>query len=316
MNVEKVKEEHSLVAQQGAHVIEFVIQQLNALLVGVGVHVAVPIQHRIKTIDSVLEKANRKEIELTSLHEFDDLIGIRVILLNQIDLDLVKMVVERNFKIHISKDKSHELGASQFGYRSIHYVTQLSEQWSSLPIFIGYIDYKIEVQIRTLSQHVWADLSHKLQYKNENSIPKEISRAVYRVSALLETVDLEINRVFDLRDNYIQNEIRKDNALNANTLELILDQVFPQNNKRPPEQYSDLISDLSAFNITTVQAINDILNKHSVSAIEMEKHMSYMTGNPFYTHTGLASQAITREFGKPWTERRNETNAQVLLEPQ
>lgn len=54
---------------------------------------------------------------------------------------------------------------------------------------------KAEVQVRTVTQHVWAAASHVLQYKQEASVPLPVRRSIYRVSALLETVDLEFERV-------------------------------------------------------------------------------------------------------------------------
>src|SRR4029077_10215047 len=48
-----------------------------------------------------------------------------------------------------------------------------------------------EIQVRTVLQHAWAGISHKLQYKRENEIPKEFRRRLVRRAGLRELEDGE-----------------------------------------------------------------------------------------------------------------------------
>jgi hypothetical protein len=53
------------------------------------------------------------------------------------------------------------------------------------------------VQVRTVLQHAWASISHALQYKQEDDIPRALRRRLARISALLEVADeefAELNR--------------------------------------------------------------------------------------------------------------------------
>jgi len=58
-----------------------------------------------------------------------------------------------------------------------------------------YKDLKVEIQIRSILQHAWAEIEHDLGYKGEVSIPDKYKRAFNRLSALLETADIEFDRL-------------------------------------------------------------------------------------------------------------------------
>ena len=89
-------------------------------------------------------------------------------------------------------------------YQSLHYIIRIPKHWLKVSTFADLGELKAEIQLRTLAQHIWAATSHKLQYKHEDSVPPPIRRSIYRVSALLETVDLEFERVLAERGTYIE----------------------------------------------------------------------------------------------------------------
>jgi putative GTP pyrophosphokinase len=53
------------------------------------------------------------------------------------------------------------------------------------------VNLKAEIQVRTVLQHAWAAVSHKLQYKVNSEVPIELQRKLFRISALLELADDE-----------------------------------------------------------------------------------------------------------------------------
>ena len=113
----------------------------------------------------------------------------------------------------------------QFGYQSWHYVIAFPEKWLSVPSLCDFRGLRAELQLRTIAQHLWAAASHKLQYKAESSVPLPIRRSIHRVSALLETVDLEFDRVLQEREDYLKQAASRQptKPINVDVLAQILD---------------------------------------------------------------------------------------------
>ncbi len=145
---------------------------------------------RVKSLASIEEKIERKGLTLQSVTALDDLIGVRAILLFRKDLKIADKLISKTFHVLHKEDTATRLADDSFGYQSQHYVVQLPKSWSKIPSFSELGTIRVELQVRTLAQHIWAAASHKLQYKKENSVPPPLRRAISRVSALLETVDL------------------------------------------------------------------------------------------------------------------------------
>jgi hypothetical protein len=167
-----------------------------------------------------------------------------------------------------------------------------------------------EIQVRTLAQHMWAAASHKLQYKQEEAVPAEIRRAVHRVSALLETVDLEFERVLAERDAYRSTALEggEDKPLNADLLEALLDQLLPRANKEGFESYSLLFWELDKLGVTTSRALTEMVRRHLSSALEADRGaVEQLRGNGatdertsagvFFSHSGLMRTVMEAEFG-------------------
>src|SRR5205085_8535748 len=87
------------------------------------------VESRAKTVSSFAEKAVRKHQKYDDpVHQLTDLCGARVITDTQEEAERVCQFIRKNFKVDDanSDDKAILLGASQFGYRSVHFVVQLS----------------------------------------------------------------------------------------------------------------------------------------------------------------------------------------------
>lgn len=300
------------------------IEQLDHLVMSCGLTLGVPIESRVKSWESIAEKIDRKRLRHKSLGGIDDLVGLRVIFLFQRDLDPFHAEITKIFSILSTEDTSHRLADAQFGYKSQHYVLRIPHTWDGIPSFKGLTKLKIELQVRTLAQHIWATASHKLQYKREDSVPLPIRRSIYRVSALLETVDLEFTRVLKERDDYIQRQAvnaEENDSLNVDVLEAILDEQLPSKNKdTESEDYADLLVDLQHFGINTRGALRTLLTKHKSSVLRSdareidqrrsddeeeedapeepgERLADRLARNVFFTHVGLAREALCKEFG-------------------
>jgi hypothetical protein len=74
-------------------------------------------------------------------------------------------------------------------------VISLSASRKQLTEWQSYLDLKAEVQVRTVLQHTWAAIDHKLRYKAVNEMPRTLKRHLFSLSALLEIADREFSNL-------------------------------------------------------------------------------------------------------------------------
>lgn len=293
-----------------AHQIETIIEKENVSL-------GFPLQHRVKTLDSLTEKFGRLSLQINSIKELQDLVGLRLILLFNRDLEKVCKAISEHFEIIKQENTMQRLKEDQFGYSSIHFLIKFPEKWLLVPSLSGFEGLIAEIQVRTVAQHIWASASHILQYKNEGNVPLPVRRSLSRVSALLETVDLEFERVLEERESYRAelSESKESDVLNVDLLENLLDSVFPKENKSGYEPYDELIKDLNYFNITTVGELKKLLDKKYKSVMQYEANEVIEASNDkrpwdndrrkmgvFFTHVGLTRAMMQLEYGSDWKE--------------
>lgn len=179
------------------------------------------ISSRVKERDSLRNKLQNKIKNYKELSDITDLIGIRIITFFEEDVDRVAKIIEEEFEIDIdnSIDK-REKEYDRFGYSSIHYIIKLSKERKDLPEYLEIGGLKVELQIRSILQHAWAEIEHDIGYKNKDAIPNNVKRNFSRVSALLETADLEFNK---LNKSIIEYKIELPNRVTNEPTSVLID---------------------------------------------------------------------------------------------
>lgn len=295
-----------------------IIEQLSNLIEKNEITLGTQIESRIKSIQSVEEKTKRKGKSIQCITDFDDFIGIRIIVLFKSDIDKTCDLIRKYFSVVDEEDVSRRLDSDQFGYQSTHYSIKIPEDWLKVPTLVGLGSYKAEVQVRTLSQHIWAVASHKLQYKQENNVPMPVRRSINRVSALLETVDLEFERVLFEREKYIA-QMDEEKEFNVDVLEVLCDRLLPKANKEfGNEDYSELFAELVANGITDVAGFIEMIEKHLSEQLREDKErvvselhegdiddlsIERLQKGVFYTHVGLVRGCLRDLRGDDYESR-------------
>ncbi len=179
---------------------KIVAEKLDGIVEQTGVRLFAT-QHRVKAENSLAGKLIRNDGWYNSLGDLTDILGARVILYFSDDIDKVGRAVEEAFDIdwENSTDKREIIGAESFGYLSLHRICSLPEGYPE-----NLRKWRFEIQIRTALQHVWSDINHDLGYKNEFGVPRAVTRAFSRVSALLEIADSEFVRARDMMYDYTE----------------------------------------------------------------------------------------------------------------
>ncbi|HBO43517.1 MAG TPA: hypothetical protein DD670_06220, partial [Planctomycetaceae bacterium] len=177
------------------------------------------IEARAKAIPHFAEKILRKRrLYQDPLIDITDLCGGRVIVHTAEQVQAVSQFIEEHFTIDWdnSADVSQRLRPTEFGYRSVHYIVSFKPEEfpnKDVPIDIPrrlldglparlfkpseHHPYKAEIQVRTILEHAWADISHDMVYKTEFKVPIKIQRDFASIAAVLEATDHHFARLHE-----------------------------------------------------------------------------------------------------------------------
>ncbi len=237
------------------------------------------VNHRVKDFESFLEKIERKEYK-DPQNQIEDFLGIRIICYYASDLELIENLIKEEFDVKEALDKVGSLESDRFGYRSYHYIVAIKENWCSAPNYRNLNGLKVEVQVRTILMHAWADIEHKLAYKSQDQVPHQFRRKLSQLSALLEIADQQFQILKNERDVLKANLIVEKNnkksfdtdvELNLDTLQAYLD--FAISNRSKGAKYtSELLDELYKFNIS-ISEIDDYYSKIKNDIQEFEKEL-------------------------------------------
>lgn len=144
------------------------------------------VSHRIKGIDSILDKARRQKLT-NPFEEIHDIVGFRVVCLFLSDLNEIRNGIDKGFNIIDEDDKIHDDKLNIFGYMSLHIKAKLKPSQIIQDSVIKNLPF--ELQIRTIAQDAWASISHHLDYKNDSTFSKELERDFYALSGLFYVAD-------------------------------------------------------------------------------------------------------------------------------
>jgi putative GTP pyrophosphokinase len=240
------------------------------------------ISGRTKTIESLKDKINSKQNKYESLNHVTDIVGIRIITYLESDVDLVGSLIEKEFQL--DKENTIDkriLKADQFGYKSLHLVVSLNEMRSQLKELAAFKEIIFEIQIRSILQHAWAEIEHDLGYKGKG-IPDPLKRTFNRLSALLETADLEFVRlkndiieyekkvselIINEPENVDINKASLYSFLRTNSTLIKATKIIRSNVQRMifHKDHLESISDnFLRINITTIKQIETILKNNEI----------------------------------------------------
>lgn len=163
-------------------------------------------QARIKDELSLVVKAFRRNKNYRDpWNDITDKVGCRFVVLLLSDIKIVQQAIEDSSTIwNISHDrdfiKEKTNNPEKFAYQSQHYVLR-----NIHPIKHNEITIEpgtpCEVQIRTLMQHAYSELTHDTIYKSKFNRLNEIIRITSRCSALIESTD----ELFEQATNTLNN---------------------------------------------------------------------------------------------------------------
>lgn len=153
-----------------------------------------PIEHiktRIKTPESIIKKLNKKNLPITYeniINEINDIAGIRIICSFIPDIYRMVQMFENTPDIEVIQKKDYIKNPKPSGYSSYHLIVLVPVSFSQ-----GMTNVKVEIQIRTIAMDFWASLEHKIKYKYDEKLPKNISKELIACSKIVNKLDKKMS---------------------------------------------------------------------------------------------------------------------------
>lgn len=151
------------------------------------------VKTRLKSVDSITDKLLSKGMTFTvdniENHIFD-VAGIRVICGFPSDIYTISEAFLNQDDIKLIERKDYIQNPKPNGYRSLHLIVEI-------PIFLHdqKSPMKVEVQFRTISMDWWASLEHKIRYKKDVEVPKEIALELFQCAEAAAALDKRMEQI-------------------------------------------------------------------------------------------------------------------------
>ena len=160
------------------------------------VHSYNPIEHvksRLKSPQSILEKAQRKDYDLTvdSIREnVRDIAGIRIVCSFTSDIYRVAGMLMQQKDITVVDYEDYIEKPKPNGYQSLHLIIQV-------PVFMSDRMEKVfvELQIRTIAMDFWASLEHKIYYKYDKAVPQKLRDDLKEAADTISALDKKMEKI-------------------------------------------------------------------------------------------------------------------------
>lgn len=178
----------------GNAVVESIVQGLNGNLspLSADMFLRIPPKARLKADVSIVEKAFYRKNYDDPYNQITDKVGVRFVVLLNSDLKMVEKVIEDCELWTASKDRDFEdeqtQNPIQFDYAAVHYVVYCKGN----KVFAG-TDVRdgtpCEVQVKTILQHAYSELTHDTIYKPRVDATPAMKRAAAKSMALIEATN-------------------------------------------------------------------------------------------------------------------------------
>ena len=152
------------------------------------------IEYRIKTLDSIVEKLQRRghEVTIDNIYAYvQDVAGIRIICNYLDDIYYLRSLLTRNESFRVIQEVDYIKTPKPSGYRSLHLIVEV-------PIVIseGTLHLPVEIQLRTIAMDMWASLEHELRYKSDRRFTDEDAARLRLCSDAISEIDREMQDIY------------------------------------------------------------------------------------------------------------------------
>lgn len=146
---------------------------------------------RVKPIQSIIEKANTRNIPYDELQEeMYDIAGIRIMCQFVDDIEVICRLVRNREDMSVVEERDYIENTKESGYRSYHIIIKYP-----VNTIHGVVNILAEIQIRTLAMNFWATIEHTLNYKYSGEYPPEIRHRLQNAADAAYLLDKEMSEI-------------------------------------------------------------------------------------------------------------------------
>jgi len=226
------------------------------------------ITDRVKTVDSFIDKVQRKQSK-KPFDEIRDIVGLRVICLFLSDIERIGEMIRSSFKVLEEDNKVEGSEVSSFGYMSVHFIATMRPEHSG-PRYDSIANLPFEIQVRTIAMDAWANVSHYLDYKTDKDVPSDLRRDFYALSGLFYVADRHFEMFFLSRQASQEKmtelfekatpEIQAEQEINLDSLTAYMNVKMPDRKHSPPRDVSELVDELQEAGYKSIGEVDRLLD--------------------------------------------------------
>jgi predicted RNase H-like nuclease/ppGpp synthetase/RelA/SpoT-type nucleotidyltranferase len=260
------------------------------------------IDGRAKGVASFAEKASRTEdgrlLYPEPLTDIADQLGLRVITYVRDDVEAVAGLLGAQLRVFDDRDLG-ELTASQgrFGYASRHLQVEVE-------------DRVVQVQVRTVLQHAWAEFEHDIRYKG--TVPaehaSEFDRRFTLAAGLLELADQEFSAIRERLRGAAPTEPDDDLRIAPSELAAFLAGQYDDAGWSRTDHYTWIAGLLPELGITTLVELAEVLRGTDEEEIRARMAYRYPPGA-----VRRLDDALLHQYGERYIELAENGHRRQLL---
>jgi hypothetical protein len=246
--------------------------------------------------------------------QLTDIVGGRIVCLFRSDIERISKIITDEFFIIESEDKILS-DTDSFGYMSAHHVARLPDSFSGT----RYNTIKgicFEIQIRTISMHAWAEISHYLAYKGEWDVPAHLKKSLNALSGLFYVADGEFERFYyeSLKSRQMAREL-KNEEINLDTVSELLSQLYHNRATVPGNLVSDLVQQIKRSGYQRISEVREDLLRAFEWFEQFEKEHSKDGSFPTYSRVAAARVSLNMANKTFYQKRQPATRGRRANEP-
>ncbi|MCR6666359.1 MAG: hypothetical protein NVV69_10170 [Methyloversatilis sp.] len=255
------------------------------------------------------------------LNQITDKAAIRIITFFPRTIQEIDEMLRAEFSVIEHFDKGENLiEEERFGYQSVHYLVTINSARTSLAEYERFQTARIEVQVRTILQHSWAEIEHDIQYKSSATIPRDIKRRFMSLAGLLEIADREFQAIQDADRDLTQ---RAETAITAGTLSNVeitpaalkayLDKAIGPDGRMSAFSYDWAVRLLLRIGFTSLEQVDQCIkhyNDDQLSRLIDGTRQGQLTRFEYMLLAGMGEKFIQRHqwHAEPWFTPRQQAN--------